>query len=124
MGIDEVYSPVQMVLDCDIACSLAALLAAPDLGESEINDACLEIEAAGVGGHHLGTDATVAQHRSVFYQPLTWSFQNHGGWSATGRRIDVDRAREIVRDTRRRYPPRNHIGADEERELSRIIARA
>lgn len=124
MGIDEVLSPVQMVLDCDIARGLAALLAEPDLDDEEVECACAEICAAGVGGNHLGTDVTVARHRDAFFQPLTWSYQNHSGWSVTGRRTDVDRARDVVHDTLQSFPPRSHISAGEERELRRIIARA
>jgi trimethylamine:corrinoid methyltransferase-like protein len=124
MGVDEIVSPVQMVLDCDIARSLAALLAEPALDDNDIECAFEEIRDAGVGGHHLGTPYTAERHRNVLFQPLTWSYQNHAGWIASGRHIDVDHARAIVRDILHVSPPYSHIGEEEERELRRIIASA
>ncbi len=121
MAIDEVCSPVQMVLDCDIAANLNALLAEPVIDDA----ACAfdEIQAAGAGGSHLGTEFTARQHRTALRQPLTWAFLNFGGWLSSGRRIDVDYAREVVHDTLRE-PPASRISEAEERDLRRIIAGA
>jgi trimethylamine--corrinoid protein Co-methyltransferase len=124
MGIDEVLSPVQAVLDCDIARSLNALLAEMAFDEQAVNDACAEIIAAGIGGNHLGTDYTAERHRRELFQPFTWSYQNHPGWSSSGQRTDVDHAREMYHDLLQRQPPQRHIGEDEERALRAIIQRA
>ncbi|MCL5994714.1 MAG: trimethylamine methyltransferase family protein [Chloroflexi bacterium] len=119
LGIDEVCSPLQMVLDVDIARSLIALLAAPTIDDVEC--AFDEIRAAGVGGHHLGSDFTVERHRAALFQPYTWAYQSQSGWEAGGRWVDVDMAREQVHELLRQHPPGSLMSEGEERDLRRII---
>jgi len=122
LGIDEVCSPVQMVLDADLADALRALLAAPEVDELEC--ACDEILAVGHGGQFLGTPFTAERFRRALFQPRTWAWQNLSGWAASGGKLDVDLAREFLRDWSRRFVPAPAISAEEERELRRIIRRA
>ena len=100
LGVDEICSPVQLVLDHDMGQSLHALLAEPEPDDAE--RAFEEIAAAGIGGNHLGTDYTFEHFRTCLFEPRTWSNQLTPAWLASGRPTDVDKARDIVADFERR----------------------
>lgn len=120
LGIDEICSPVQMVLDSDLGMCLRALLAEPQIDSVEC--AFDEIAAVSTGGNHLGTDFTVERFRSCFFEPLTWSNQLTSAWLSRGQRTDLDKARDLVSDLMARYVPHSHISEEEETALRRVIA--
>jgi len=122
LSLDEICSPVQMVMDDDITGGLKAVLADAVVNETEC--AFDEIAAAGNGGNHLGTDFTAARFRKEFFMPKTWSWQSMAVWQESGRRIDVDAAREIVHNFERKFVPESRMSKDEECELRAIIQRA
>lgn len=119
LGMDEICSPVQLVLDCDLARSLAGLLAEAAVSDEEC--ALDEILAAGIGGSHLGTDFTAAHFRSALFEPLTWSGRMVGVWQSSGMRADVDAATDIVTEFERGFVPASRISEEEERELRAIV---
>ncbi len=122
LGTDEICSPIQMLLDCDMTLGLRALLA-----ESVIDDvecAFDEIKAADVDGNHVGTDFTAANFRRCLFQPQFWSAGNVGTWLAAGGKADADLAREQAIDFARSFEPESFISAEEERDLRAIIQRA
>ena len=122
LSCDEICSPVQMILDHDLAGGMRALLAEPAVNETEC--AFEEILAAGVGGNFLGTDLTAERFRTELYQPQTWSWQMASGWLETGKRIDVDIAKDRVREFESQFTPVTQISAGEEEELHAIITNA
>ncbi len=122
LAMDEICSPVQMVLDDDLVGALQAMFA-----ESVVDDvecAFEEIAAAGAGGNHLGTDFTFARYRKELYQPRTWSQDLTHGWLAGGSKTDADHARDIVRAFEHDFTPPQYVSEEEERELREIILRA
>jgi hypothetical protein len=46
------------------------------------------------------------------------------GWLDSGKRTDVDYAKELFEKFEKRFSPESQITAEEERELRRIIAKA
>jgi len=119
LGVDTVCSPVQMVLDHDLAGSLKALLTGACVDEQEC--AFDEILSAGIGGNHLGTDFTVERFRTELFEPLTWASQSLSAWRASGGKTDIDKAREIVREFERDFRPESRISEQEERALRAVI---
>jgi trimethylamine--corrinoid protein Co-methyltransferase len=119
LGVDTICSPVQMVLDCDLAGSMKALFAEAQADEQEC--AFDEILAAGIGGNHLGTEFTVERFRSELFEPLTWANQSFSAWRASGSRTDIDKAREIVAEFERDFRPESRISEEEERALRSVI---
>lgn len=122
LGADEICSPVQMVLDGDIVGSLNALLSKPSVDERSC--AFGEILSAGPGGNFLGTELTCREFREELWEPRTWAAEMTAGWGNSGRRTDVEKAREWVAAFERDFEPRTFISPDEERELQAIIRRA
>jgi trimethylamine--corrinoid protein Co-methyltransferase len=122
LSTDEVCSPIQMILDHDLAGSLRALLAEPLVNEVEC--AFDEIVATGAGGNFLGTNLTVQRCRTELYQPRTWSWQAVNGWLDSGKRTDADCAKDIFERFEKRFSPVSQITTEEERELRRIITKS
>lgn len=119
LGVDTICSPVQMVLDHDLAGSLKALFSEAHVAEGEC--AFNEILAAGIGGNHLGTEFTVERFRSELFDPLTWANQSLSAWRASGGKTDIDKAREIVAGFERDFRPESRISEEEEHALRSVI---
>jgi trimethylamine--corrinoid protein Co-methyltransferase len=123
LGVDEICSPLQMVLDVELANSLNALLA-----HQAIDDEACGVEeiAAAVreSGNFLDSELTARRCRTEFFLPKTWSNQLVSGWHSSGAKRDLDLAREWVAAFRSNYTPVAHIQPEEERELLTIVRRA
>ena len=122
IAMDEVLSPVQMVLDDELTGALQALLADPLVDDLEC--AVEEIRAVGHSGHHLGTELTASRYKTDLFQPSTWSMHSLGSWESMHRAIDVDKARGIVSDFEHTFTPETYLTAGQEKELRAIIDRA
>ena len=122
LATDEICSPVQMVLDHDLAGALTSLLREPSVSDAEC--AVEEIAGVGCGGNFLASELTAARCREEFFFPRTWSSQSSATWERTGSKLDIDLAREYVAQFNETYAPTSAISAEEERELQRIIRTA
>lgn len=92
LGADEIFSPIQMVLDDEITGALNRISSG-----FEVNDETLAldvIKSVGNGGNFLGTDHTALNFRSSLWQTAVWSREMYTVWKDNGKKIDVDRAKE------------------------------
>ncbi|MCW5980143.1 MAG: trimethylamine methyltransferase family protein [Bryobacteraceae bacterium] len=122
LGVDEICSPVQMILDHDLAGSLEALFRAPVVNDAECAvDEVLRVEP---GNSFLGTDLTAQRCRSEFYLPRTWSNRPLEAWQRAGSKTDADLACEIYAEFERGFVSHSRTSDAEERELRKIITRA
>lgn len=119
LSADEMCSPVQLVLDAELTEVLRETVAEPELDETDAD----EVTTVGPGGCFIGTETTAARHRELLRSPLTWSGQTLVGWSRTGSRNDVDRAREVALELMAANPAVSHISEEEELALWDIIIR-
>ncbi len=120
LDVDQLDSPVQMVLDADLVGSLKAIMAGIS---AEDGDCGLEsIEEAVEARTHIGTEFTARRLREEYYLPRTWT----GGRDKVvdGIALDARKALEVVREFGKTFSPESHITAGEERELAGIIERA
>jgi len=122
LSMDELCSPVQMVLDDDIVRALNLLLS--NAGLDEVDCAFEEIRSAGHGGDHVGTDYTARRFRECLLQPRTWSSGLLNQWTRAGATTDIDTARQIVADFNSNFQPSYFMSAAEERDLRQVIRRA
>jgi trimethylamine---corrinoid protein Co-methyltransferase len=122
LGTDEICSPVQLVLDHDLAGSLTALLREP--GVTEADCAVEEIAAVGSEGHFLDTELTASRYRQEIFFPVTWANQSVTAWQQSKSRTDIDLARDHVTRFCEEFEPATLISAEEERELRRIMQSA
>jgi trimethylamine--corrinoid protein Co-methyltransferase len=120
LGVDEIFSPVQMVLDDEITGSIKRVLKG-----FEVNDETLAlgvIDEVGPGGNFLNTDHTSTHFRDCLWQTNVWSREMYSVWNRTGRRTDMDRARDralsIIHDGKYLEP---EISDETEKRLLKII---
>jgi trimethylamine--corrinoid protein Co-methyltransferase len=126
LSIDEVCSPVQMILDHEWMRALQHMTQSFEVSDDTLGlDVILQ---AGPGGHYLDSPHTVRHFRHELWNPEIWSRHMLRTWKDQGRRIDADRARERALEVQEQVA-KGEIeapGMDEalEREVLRVIERA
>ena len=119
LAIDEVCSPIQMVLDDELLSALKHFTHEFELSPETIGlETILE---AGPGGHYLDKLHTVRYCREEHWQPVIWSREMLRPWLEKGGRLDVDKARQFVLDVQQREPEPSALSESLERELLRVI---
>ena len=114
LSIDEVYSPIQMILDNELLSALKHFTKTFEVSEESIS---LEtIFEAGPGGGFIDKMHTARYFRTELWQPEIWSRTMLGPWQTAGSKLDVDLAREIALDIQENVtdyqglePPKNAI---------------
>ena len=122
LSIDEVFSPIQMVLDNEFLSALKRFVY-----EFEISEEAIGLETiieAGPGGHFLDKQHTVDHFRDEHWQPAIWSRQMVRPWMEDGCRLDVDKARAMVLEIQQRGAEPAGMSEVLEREVLRVIDRA
>ncbi len=66
----------------------------------------------------------LADYRTEFYWPRTWSQELANGWLGSGRRTNISYAREFMREFERDFGFAPRIPEEGESELRGIIMRA
>ncbi len=122
LSIDEVFSPIQMILDDEFLSALKRFT-----HEFQITEETIGLEAiieAGPGGHFIDKDHTLRYFRDEHWQPTIWSRHMVRPWLEGGCRLDVDKARELALELRQHAL--EPVGTSEslEREILRVIERA
>jgi trimethylamine:corrinoid methyltransferase-like protein len=124
LSIDEVYSPIQMILDNEFLSALKYFVKSFDVSEESIS---LEtIFEAGPGGGYIDKVHTARNFRAELWQPEIWSRTMLGPWQQSGRKLDVDIAREIALDVQNKMPTSSYpfLQDDLERDILALIEKA
>ena len=126
LSIDEVFSPIQMILDNEMMSALQHFVHEFQITEETIGlDTILEV---GPGGHYIDTLHTVRHFREEHWNPVIWSRQMLRAWLEGDRLLDADRAREVALEVQADVQRcgLEHIGMSEslEREVLRVIRQA
>jgi trimethylamine--corrinoid protein Co-methyltransferase len=122
LGIDTLYSPIQMILDAELIHALRRVLAG-----FEINDETLAVDVihqVGPGGLFMADLHTVQHMRSELWQPRIWS--RGVGYSDADDHLETDeeRAYQMWREFLALDPPEESLDEHTQRELQQIIDRA
>jgi len=92
LSIDEVCSPVQLILDHEFLSALAHMIKPFQVNEESIGlETILE---AGPAGQYLDKEHTVKYLRGEHWQPKIWSREMLAPWLDGPQKLDVDKARE------------------------------
>jgi len=119
LSVDEVFSPIQMIIDNEMVSALKYLARG-----FEVNDETLALDVVrqvGPGGQFLDTTHTAEHCREAVWEPHLFAREMFASWSQSGRRIDVDYAREAYHDLAQRAPLPACISEGLERKLLDII---
>jgi len=121
LSIDEVCSPIQMILDDEMLSALDRFT-----HEFQVTEETIGLEAimeAGPGGHFLDKLHTVRHFRDEHWQPTLWSRQMLRPWMEEGGHLDVDHARDMALEIQR-LPRSVEMSESLEREVLALIGRA
>jgi len=122
LAMDEVYSPVQMILDNELLSALKHFTTEFEVSEGSIGlDTILE---AGPGGGYLDKVHTVQYMRRERWHPQIWSRQMLQPWLAGGSKLDVDLAREIALNVKAQMVDYHGLDDSVERDLLALIDKA
>ncbi|NLG49083.1 MAG: hypothetical protein GX552_03090 [Chloroflexi bacterium] len=122
LGIDEVFSPVQMVLDDELVSAMGCFTREYAISDDAI--AADLIAAVGPGGNFAAEPHTAEWFRRELWEPTLWERQPFHSWQERDGRTDLERARERVLDILASPAPPCALPDAEETELRKIIQRA
>jgi trimethylamine:corrinoid methyltransferase-like protein len=122
LAIDEVCSPVQMVLDNEMLSVLERLVREYAVDEETI--ALETILEAGPGGNYLDKDHTARHFRREHWEPQIWSRQMLRPWLDSDRKLDTEKAREVAFAIMRKGEEPSALSQTVEQELLNGIERA
>ncbi|NLX04439.1 MAG: hypothetical protein GXY33_04765 [Phycisphaerae bacterium] len=117
---DEIFSPVQLVIDREIVDFVARVLRGYDVGPQE---QFLDIIAQGVAdGGFLAHPATLEHFRDTYWFPPLFDHQSLGAWREAGQPSVADRARAIAE--KKLADHQFALPAEVARDLNNIYRRA
>jgi len=119
LAIDEVCSPVQMVLDNEFLGTLEWFTR-----EFDVDDEAIGLEtilAAGPGGSYAAEMHTASRFRKELWQPSIWAREMLGVWMSKGSKLDADKAADFALAVEPMSP---QISEEFDREILRIIENA
>ncbi len=122
LSIDEVCSPLQMILDNEFCGALKQLCRG--FGVTEEDLAVDLVAEVGPGGNFMATEHTARRFRSEHWEPGIWSRQMLGPWLAGERKLDVDYARDRYRELEHDLDTEPRLTDEEERDIRRIVESA
>jgi trimethylamine--corrinoid protein Co-methyltransferase len=122
LSIDEVCSPVQLILDNEFLSALSRFTAEFEISAESIG--LEDILALGPGGSYLDREHTARRFRQEHWQPKIWSQEMLSPWLDGPRQTDIDRAREQAAALYQSFQPESHLSPEHEAEILTLIARA
>ena len=121
LSLDEIFSPVQLLVDCEIRDWVQRAIQGVWLGEEAVDDWLAEVRA-GVERGFMGLDSTLDHYRRHVWYPRHFQRGAIGPWLAAGQPCLSDRLRDEVR--RRIAAHDFELDADRRREIERIYQAA
>ena len=122
LSIDEVCSPLQMILDNEFLGALKHLAAGMQVDEETL--ALDSILQAGPGGNYMALEHTARHFRTALWEPSVWSRLMLSSWFEQGRKLDVDYARDLYRAMSPDLDIEPRISREEEADVRALIQRA
>ena len=122
LGIDEVCSPIQMILDNEFLSALQRFV-----HEFQVDPDAIGLEAilsAGPGGNYLDHEHTVSYFRAEHWEPSLWSRKMLHAWLNEGGLVDVDQARQRALQVKESVAADSQMPAELEMDILHLIERA
>lgn len=126
LSLDEIFSPEQLLVDCEIRDWVQMAVRGLWLGEEAVDngelEAWLEEIRTGVERSFMTLDSTLDYHKQYVWYPSRFLRNAIGAWTAEGRPLLSGRLHEEVR--RRIAAHEFELDADRQREIERIYQAA
>ena len=122
LSIDELFSPIQMILDNELAGALRRVVRGFEVNADTL--ATDVIDQVGPGGFFTASEHSAAHFRNELWEPEIWSRESLQTWLRGERKIDADIALDIWHDHMSKPDFAPGISEDTERRLTDVIKRA
>ena len=122
LGIDEVCSPIQLILDDELVSALKVFT-----HEFEISEEAIGLETileAGPAGQYLDKPHTARYFRQEHWNPSLWNRRMLSAWQSEGALLDVDKARQLALEVQKQGRSPSAMADALEREILIIIEKA
>jgi trimethylamine---corrinoid protein Co-methyltransferase len=93
LSVDEIGSPIQLILDSEYARALQRFAAGFEVNEETL--AFDLIKSIGPGGNYLAEMHTAKNYRKEHWQPKLFSREMYNGWINGDHKTDVERALDV-----------------------------
>ena len=110
----------KLIIDMEMVQMMAETLQPIEVREDDL--ALEAIREVGAGGHHFGTDHTMARYKDAFYKPIVADWNNFETWQETGEKTATIRANELYKQLLEIYQ-KPEIDPAVEEELSAFVDR-
>ena len=121
LGLDEIFSPEQLLIDCEIRDWVQRSIQGLWIGEDAVTDWVGEVRAGMTTGF-MGLDSTLDNYRRDTWYPRRFDHEAVGLWRSKGYPHVSDRIRAEVRE---RIAAHDYeLDADRRREIERITQSA
>lgn len=122
LSMDEIYSPIQLILDNELISALKRLVYDFEISEESIGlETILE---TGAGHQFMDKEHTVRHYRTEHWQPKMWTRTMLAPWLEEGAKLDIDRAREYALAVWEEAPDPSQLSETDEKEILKVIATA
>lgn len=121
LSLDEVFSPVQLLADCEIRDWVQRAIRGTWMGEEAVDDWLAEIQA-GLQRGFIGVDSTLDHHKRHVWFPRRFERRAIGPWMSEGQPRLSDRLKDEVRQRIASHD--FELDADRRREIERIYQAA
>jgi len=119
LSVDEVFSPIQMILDNEIVAALRRIIRGCKITDETI--AVDLIKGVGPGGFFTDTDHTARTFRTEQWQPTLWAQEMYDAWANGEAKADAERAVDLYYDIMSRPDPPRPISDETEQALRGIV---
>jgi trimethylamine--corrinoid protein Co-methyltransferase len=110
LSLDEIFSPEQLLLDCEIRNWVQRAIQGVQVGEEEVPDWLAEIQQ-GIQRGFMGLDSTLDYYKTQTWYPQRFTRSAIGNWIGRGR----PKLSQILRDEVRQRIASHHFELDAER---------
>ncbi len=119
LSVDEVFSPIQLVIDREIIHALRRFVQGFEINEDTL--AVDLVKEVGPGGLFTATEHTATHWRKELWHPTIFAREMFSAWQQRGAKTEVDLAREICQEALRSEPLPVHLSENLERDLLTLI---
>jgi trimethylamine---corrinoid protein Co-methyltransferase len=121
LSVDEIGSPIQLILDSEYGRALQRLAAGFEVNEETL--AFDLIKSIGPGGNFMAEPHTAKHFRKEHWQPKLFSREMYNGWLNGDKKTDVERARDVYEKIMAQTPT-VYIDDETESALMKVVEEA
>ncbi len=122
LSMDEIYSPIQLILDNELVSALKRFVVDFEVSEESIG--LNTIIETGPAHQYLDKEHTAQHYRKEHWQPKMWTRTMLAPWLEEGSQLDTDRARDFALAVWEESPDPSQLSESEEKELLSLISKA